>query len=201
MRPVAVQDIALRAASERARVIELVPGRIETRQAILRPAVQDGHVSADTERDILKIVVIERHRATGNIGLGLVKGFGLKAGALASAVAHDSHNVIAVGVTDLDIIAAVQALGKMHGGLAVVRSGKLLAGLSLPIAGLMSDRPADVVARKLQEVEKAVRDLGSTLEHPFGALSFLALPVVPELKITDQGLVDVNRHSLTELFV
>jgi adenine deaminase len=201
MRPVSERDIALRVMSDRVRVIELVPGRIETKLTILRPAVQDSHVSADTERDIVKIVVIERHRATGNIGIGLVKGFGLKAGALASTVAHDSHNVIAVGVSDRDIIAAVQAVGKMHGGLAAVRDGKLLAGLPLPIAGLMSDRPAHVVAGKLQEIEKAARGLGSTLEHPFGALSFLALPVVPELKITDQGLVDVNRHCLTELFV
>jgi adenine deaminase len=201
MKPLAERDIELGARSDTARVIELIPGQIETKLAVLPPAVQDGSVVADRERDILKIVVIERHRATGNVGIGLVKGFGLKRGAIASTVAHDSHNAVAVGVDDRDIIAALSAIRTMDGGLVVVRNGRAIASLPLPVAGLMSGRPAAVVAGKLEQIDRAVRDLGSPLEHPFGVLSFLALPVVPELKITDRGLVDVGRHSLTELFV
>lgn len=200
MKSLAERDIELIARSDTARVIQLIPDQIETKQSLMPVARRNGIVVADTEKDVLKIVVAERHRASGRIGIGLVKGFGLKTGAIASTVAHDSHNTIAVGVHDRDIIAALSAIRTMDGGLVVVRNSRVLASLPLPVAGLMSGRPAAVVVRKLVQVDRAVRDLGSPLEHPFGALSFLALPVIPELKITDRGLVDVGRHSLTELF-
>jgi adenine deaminase len=145
--------------------------------------------------------VIERHHASGNIGFGLVKGFGLKSGALASTVAHDSHNIIVVGVDDEDILTAVREIKKLHGGLVVVNGKKVMAALSLPVAGLMSDKPIDLVVKKLRGIEDAVRQLGAAIEHPFGVLSFLALPVIPELKLTDKGLVAVDKFKLVDLFV
>ena len=182
------------------RVIGLVPDQILTRQLVLEPAVRDGVVVSDIGRDILKLVVVERHRGTGRIGLGFVQGFGLKVGALASSVAHDSHNIIAVGCDDGDLFAAVKAVEEMNGGLAAVRSGEVLAGLPLPIAGLMSDEPLAGVARGWEELRRVAADLASAPADPFMVLSFLALPVIPELKLTDRGLVDVNRFEHVPLF-
>jgi adenine deaminase len=145
--------------------------------------------------------VVERHRATGAIGLGLVQGFGLQEGALASSVAHDSHNIICVGLHDGDMFAAVRAVESMKGGLAAVRDGKILAALPLPIGGLMSEKPLADVAKGWEEMLNAARELGCPLPEPFMVLSFLALPVIPDLKITDQGLVDVNRFEPVELFL
>ncbi len=201
MRPLSVKDMELRARSGMARVIELIPGQIETRHSIMEVALRDGLVVSDTERDILKLIVIERHRASGNVGLGLVKGFGLKSGALGSTVAHDSHNLIVVGADDKDILRAAGEIRRMQGGLVVVNKGKTPARLPLPIAGLMSDKNAGFVAGRLRELEAAARSLGAGLAHPFGVLSFLALPVIPELKLTDRGLVDVNKFRFTGLFV
>jgi len=177
---------------ERIRVIGLIPDQILTRQLILEPAVRDGAIVSDVSRDILKLAVVERHHGTGRIGLGFVQGFGLKAGALASSVAHDSHNIIAVGCDDGDLFTAVKVVEKMNGGLAAVRSGEVLARLPLPIAGLMSDRPLAEVARGWEDLRRVARDLGSVPAEPFMVLSFLSLPVIPELKLTDMGLVDVN---------
>lgn len=203
VRPAALtqQHLQIKARSGQVRVIELVPSEIETRQAIMPAPIRNGHVVSDPDRDILKIAVIERHKGTGNIGLGLVRGFGLRSGAIASTVAHDSHNIVVVGVGDDDILAAVREIRKMQGGLVVANGKRVLAELPLPIAGLMSDRPLDRVVRGLEEIDRAVRELGVKLDHPFGALSFLALPVVPELKLTDRGLVDVKRFALVDLFV
>jgi len=139
---------------------------------------------------------VERHKATGNIGLGLVMGFGLKKGALASSIAHDSHNIIAVGTNDEDILAAVKEIDRLQGGLVVTAGSKVLASLPLPIAGLLSDEPLEVVVDKLERLEKVAADLGTTLPSPFSTLSFLALPVIPELRLTDLGLVDVNEFRL-----
>jgi adenine deaminase len=150
----------------------------------------------DTGRDILKLVVVERHKATGNIGLGLVSGFGLKRGALASSIAHDSHNIIAVGTNDKDIFSAVKQIERLNGGLVVAAEGRVLASLALPIAGLLSDEPLEVVVDKLERLDQLARDLGTTLPSPFSTLSFLALPVIPELRLTDLGLVDVNQFKL-----
>ncbi|MFH2120890.1 MAG: adenine deaminase [Pseudomonadota bacterium] len=200
VRPFNREAFAVPSRGERIRVIGLIPDQILTRQLILEPAVRDGAIVSDVSRDILKLAVVERHRATGRIGLGFVQGFGLKEGALASSVAHDSHNIIAVGCDDGDLFAAVKAVEKMNGGLAAVRNGELLAGLPLPIAGLMSDRPLAEVARGWEELHRVARDFGSVPAEPFMVLSFLALPVIPELKLTDRGLVDVNLFEHVPLF-
>ncbi|MHB8770574.1 MAG: adenine deaminase [Syntrophales bacterium] len=184
----------------RIRVIGLVSDQILTRQLLLEPSVRDGMVVSDSGRDILKLVVVERHRATGRIGVGFVQGFGLREGALASSVSHDSHNIIAVGCDDADLFGAVTAVEAMQGGMAAVLRGELVAGLPLPIAGLMSDRPLAEVVRGWEELRRAARQLGSIPEEPFMVLSFLALPVIPELKLTDRGLVDVNRFAHVPLF-
>ena len=177
-------------------VIEVVPGQIITRQKREKVKIVDGAIMPDNNRDILKLVVVERHKATGNIGLGLVGGFGLKKGALASSIAHDSHNIIVVGTNDEDIFTAVKEIERLQGGLVVTANGKVLASLSLPIAGLLSNEPLEIVVDKLEKLEQTAKDLGATLPSPFATLSFLALPVIPELRLTDLGLVDVNAFKL-----
>jgi len=177
-------------------VIEIVPGQIVTRKAMEKMKVVDGAVMPSVERDILKLVVVERHKASGNIGVGLVKGFGLKKGALASSVAHDSHNIIAVGVNDLDILKAIEEINRLQGGLVVCADLEILASLPLPIAGLLSPEPLDVVASQHEIVEKTAASLGNLPPAPFALLSFLALPVIPELRLTDLGLVDVAEFKL-----
>ena len=201
IRTITKQDLRIRAKTGQVRVIELIPDQIETKQAILPVSTQGGFISSDPGRDILKLVVIERHKSTGNVGIGLVRGFGIRSGAIAGTVAHDSHNLIAVGVSDEDILAAVSEIRKLQGGLVVVNKRKVLAEMPLPVAGLMSDKPLDYVVKNLAKIEKAVNGLGVTTKHPFGVLSFLALPVIPELKLTDKGLVDVNKFKFVDLFV
>ncbi|MDQ2825142.1 MAG: adenine deaminase [Verrucomicrobiota bacterium] len=196
----APQDFELRANNaKKIKTIEIVPHQILTKAALEVPKVCDGKMVADTERDILKLVVIERHRATGNVGVGFVRGFGLRHGALGSTVAHDAHNVIVVGTTDEDITAAVQALEKMRGGQVAVLDGEILASLPLPIAGLVSDQPLEAVIDKIAQLNAAAAKLGSTLDAPFMTLSFLSLSPIPELKLTDQGLVDSATLQLTSL--
>jgi adenine deaminase len=150
------------------------------------------------KQDMLKAVVVERHRASGNIGIGLVKGFGLKSGAIASSVAHDSHNIVVVGASDEDILAAIKEIVAMQGGLVVVKNDRVLASLPLPVAGLMSDRPLSEVVEKFADVEKSAKKLGCMLAAPFATLSFIALPVIPELRLTDLGLVDVNVFKIIQ---
>ncbi|HZK19006.1 MAG TPA: adenine deaminase C-terminal domain-containing protein, partial [Clostridia bacterium] len=143
-------------------------------------------------RDIAKLMVAERHHATGTVGLGLLHGFGLREGALASSVAHDSHNLVVVGVNDWDMLLAAETVANMGGGLAVVSDGEILGTLPLPIGGLMSAEPITKVERNLQELERLARQLGVSEEYdPFMTLSFLSLPVIPELKLTNRGLFDV----------
>jgi adenine deaminase len=156
---------------------------------------------ADVSRDILKIAVVERHKRTGNIGKGLVRGLGLKRGAIASSVAHDSHNIIVAGVSDLDMLTAVHALIRMGGGLVIACDNKIISSVELPIAGLMSYEPVETMRDKLDVLIGICHDMGSTLKDPFMALSFLALPVIPELKLTDKGLVDVGQFGFVSLFV
>jgi adenine deaminase len=182
-------------------VIELVSGQIITKALYEEVKSTNGFVTSDIESDILKLCVVERHQASGRIGLGLVKGFGLKRGAVASSVAHDSHNVIVVGVNDEDIFRAVDEVRVMGGGLAVASGNDIIAKAPLEIAGLMSTQPIDALVKKLRGVKKAASNLGCVLEEPFMALSFLALPVIPELKLTDMGLVDVNRFEIVPLFI
>ena len=192
------QSLRIAPAGETYSVIEIVPGQIVTRKAVEKIQVVDGAVARDLDRDILKLVVVERHKASNNIGVGLVKGFGLKKGALASSVAHDSHNIIAVGADDLDILKAIEEIKKLHGGLVVCADLEVLASLPLPIAGLLSPEPLDIVVSQYEHVEKAAASLGTLPPAPFTILSFLALPVIPELRLTDLGLVDVAQSRLID---
>ena len=182
------------------KVIDLVPQQIVTRKSLAPPKVDNGRLVADPARDILKLVVVERHRATGNVGVGFVRGFKLRQGALGSTVAHDAHNVVVVGVDDRDILAAIAALERMQGGLVAVSAGDVQAALALPIAGLVSDQPLETVLRGVDELNAAARALGCPLEAPFMTLSFLSLSAIPELKLTDQGLIDVARMEVTGLW-
>jgi adenine deaminase len=183
------------------RVIEIVPNQIVTRQSIESPTVKDGLILPDPQRDILKIVVVERHRATGNVGVGFVRGFKLKSGALGSTVAHDAHNVVLVGVSDEEIAHALRELEEMQGGQIAVEGGQVKARLPLPIAGLVSDLPLDEVIKSIADLNAAARAMGCELEAPFMALSFLSLSPIPELKLTDQGLIDAVNMRRTELLV
>ncbi|MGZ4971469.1 MAG: adenine deaminase C-terminal domain-containing protein, partial [Limisphaerales bacterium] len=145
--------------------------------------------------------VVERHHATGNVGVGFVRGFNLKEGAIASTVAHDAHNVVVAGTNTADICAAIERLERLQGGQVAVRDGKVIAELPLPIAGLVSDRPLDEVIKRLDELNAAARAMGCKLEAPFMTLSFLSLSPIPELKLTDQGLIDATHLRKTTLFV
>ena len=195
-------DFRVRAGGgKKIKVIEIVPQQIVTRTAIVTPKVEDGEVVADTRRDILKLVVVERHRATGNVGVGFVRGFKLKTGALASTVAHDAHNVVVVGATDGDILMAIDELARLQGGQVAVANGKVQARLGLPIAGLVSDRPLAEVIKGIEDLNVAARALGCELTAPFMTLSFLSLSPIPELKLTDQGLIDAVKMQRTELWV
>ena len=147
------------------------------------------------------MAVIERHKATGNIGLGFVKGFGLKSGAIASTVAHDSHNMIVIGTNDEDMYLAAVELVKSQGGKIIVQNGKTLAHLKLPVAGLMSDKTALEVQKDIEALDKAAKQIGCKIDEPFMSMAFLSLSVIPEIKITDKGLIDVNSFEVTDLFV
>ena len=198
--PLTPENFRIPHSGGKARVIELVSGQITTKALYEEVKSTNGFVISDIESDILKLCVVERHQASGRIGLGLVKGFGLKRGAVASSVAHDSHNVIVVGVNDEDIFRAVDEVRVMGGGLAVASGNDIMAKAPLEIAGLMSTQPIDALVKQLRRVKKAASNLGCVLEEPFMALSFLALPVIPELKLTDIGLVDVNQFEIVPLF-
>jgi adenine deaminase len=189
-------------ANGRVRVIGVEAGQIVTRALEDEPAVRDGHATADPGRDLAKMAVIERHHDTGRIGLGFVRGFGLRRGALASSHAHDAHNVVVVGVDDADMAAAANRLREIGGGQVSVVGGEVLAEVPCPIGGLLSDRPVEEVAAAAHRMDEAThRTLGATLPAPFMAMSFMALSVVPELKLTDRGLVDVVRAELVPLEV
>ena len=189
------------AGAKKIRVIQIVPHQIVTKEVLETPRIFDGKIVSDIERDILKLVVVERHRATGNVGVGFVRGFGLKRGALGSTVAHDAHNIVVVGVNDSDIAAAIQALEAMRGGQVAIADGKIEAALPLPIAGLVSDQPLEAVIEKMVELKAAAARLGCALDAPFMSLSFLSLSPIPALKLTDQGLVDAVNLKLTTLIV
>jgi adenine deaminase len=184
----------------RMRVIEIVPNQIVTRQIMATPRTEGGQVVSDVERDILKLVVVERHRATGNVGVGFVRGFKLKSGALGSTVAHDAHNVVVVGTNDADIARAIEELVKMQGGQVAVNQGKVQAELALPIAGLVSDRPLREVIGRIAALNAAAHAMGCFLKAPFMTLSFVSLSPIPELRLTDQGLIDAVHMRPTTLF-
>ncbi|MCH7720756.1 MAG: adenine deaminase [Planctomycetes bacterium] len=185
--------------SAKVHVIELIEDQINTLRTIEELSVANGRVECDPSRDLLKLAVVERHHASGNVGLGFVRGFSLTEGAMASSVAHDAHNLVVVGTNDADIYAAAVHLVRMRGGLCVVRGGQVLADVPLPIAGLMSDASAEELSAGLDALHQAARDIGGTLRRPFMALSFLTLSVIGALKLTDQGLVDVERFQTIDL--
>ncbi|HYF90701.1 MAG TPA: adenine deaminase [Symbiobacteriaceae bacterium] len=193
------ERLRLPAPASLVRVIGVVPGQIITRALTVAPTVRDGQVVADPARDLAKLVVMERHGRTGGVGVGLVQGLGLKRGAIASTVAHDAHNIIVAGISDVDILAAAHAVSETGGGFAAVVDGHLLAGLALPVGGLMSQHSLPEVVAALDRLEEAVRSLGVSIAAPFMTVSFLALSVIPELKLTDQGYVDPSGGRLLQL--
>jgi adenine deaminase len=198
--PLHASSFDILAQSGRARVIGVVPDQVITRSLVLLPKVAGGMVVADTERDLLKIAVVERHRASGNVGLGLVQGFGLQEGAIVTSVAHDSHNLVVVGTDSEEMLTAVTAVRGIGGGLIVVAGGRIKACLALPVAGLLSQMYMRDVAEKIEETIEAARELGCRLNDPFMTLSFLSRSVIPELKLTDRGLVDVRKFAHVPLF-
>jgi adenine deaminase len=183
----------LRLAPDAAKqAVGVIPGEIATRLFEIEPELRDGWAVAAPERDLLKLVCVERHHATGRVGVGYVQGFGLHRGAIASSVAHDAHNIVAVGADDDDILLAIAAIAETAGGLAAVADGEVLAHLALPIAGILSDRPAAEVAAAYGVLEETARMLGSTLPSPLGLLAFLALSTIPEARVTDRGFIAVG---------
>lgn len=196
VKPFTVDALKLPARGDTFPVIEIVPGQIVTRKREERMTAEAGIIVPDINRDILKLVVAERHQASGNLGIGLVKGFGLKKGTLASSVAHDSHNIVVVGTNDTDIFIAIKEVERLQGGLVVCANSSIIATLPLPVAGLLSDEPLETVIAKFKKVEEAAASLGNVPPSPFATLSFLALPVIPELKLTDLGLVDVLQFKI-----
>lgn len=192
--------LQVEAGGGRVRAIGVVPGQIVTEALAVEPVVRKGLAVADPASDLLKVAVVERHRGTGNVAVSFVRGFGLKAGALASSVAHDSHNIVVVGCSDEEMEAAVARVVEMGGGQVVARGGRIVAELALPIAGLISPLSAAEVARGVEGLNSAASELGCSLEEPFMTMSFLSLPVIPELKITDRGLFDVSRFEFVGRF-
>nr|WP_206435555.1 adenine deaminase [Siminovitchia acidinfaciens] len=192
--PVSLKDLKVKMSEgNMANIIKIKPKMIVTNHLIEEVDVIDGYFQPSIGKDQLKIAVIERHYRTGNIGLGIIKGLGIKNGAIASTVAHDSHNIVAAGTNDDDLLKAIQATADMKGGLAVVEDRSLLASLPLPVAGLMSDKDYRVINEQIRELNDALVKIGCSMEfNPFITLAFLALPVIPELKLTDIGLFDVK---------
>ena len=199
IQPVAAEDFQVPWEGGRARVIGLIPGQIVTEALVEELRAEEGLALADSSGDLAKIAVIERHLGTGRIGLGFVRGFGLQRGAFASTFSHDAHNLIVVGVDDDDMVCAVARLVELGGGLVVVDGGSVTAELPLPVAGLVSDLPLENVIEASEATVAAVHALGSEVASPFQSLAFLALSVIPSLKITDHGLVDVDRFELVPL--
>ncbi len=200
IKPMKENHLFLQSNYNLAKIIQLIPDQIVTKKVVKKILLRDGLALPNIQEDILKIVVVERHRATGNIGMGFVQGFGLKKGAIGSTVAHDSHNLVIVGTNDPDILKTVEVIQAMGGGLAAVSNGKTIGSLPLPIAGLMAEGSVRRVKRRLDALRLATEALGCKLPDPFMVLSFLSLPVIPELKITDKGLVDVNQFKIVPLF-
>lgn len=194
-------DLSLPVHGKRARVIGVVPGQVLTRALLETPSAEDGLAVADPSRDLLKLAVVERHTGRSTTAVALVRGLGLERGALASSVAHDHHNVMLTGTDDADMLLAGREVGRLGGGFVVAAEGEVLASVALPIAGLMSPAPFAEVRTRYDRVLEAARSLGCHLDDPFMTLSFLGLCVIPELKLTDKGLVDVARFELVSPFV
>jgi adenine deaminase len=181
------------------RVMRVIPAQLITGLEAVEPTVRDGCIVADPSRDLVKIAVVERHHASGRVGLGFATNVGLKRGAFASTVAHDAHNIVVLGVDDRDMATCAMRLAEIGGGIVIADGGTVVEELPLPIAGLMSDRPLAEVHERLRSMEARLQSMGVGMASPFMTLSFLALSVIPELKITDRGLVDVGRFELVPL--
>jgi adenine deaminase len=194
------EDFQVKARGDKMNVIGMIPNQLITERLIEDTNIVDGLAVPDMDRDITKIAVIERHNATEPRAIGFVKGMGIKEGAMVSSIAHDSHNIVAVATNDRDLIQAAIQIVRMQGGIAVAKDGKIIESLPLPIAGLMSDQPIEHVSEKIKDLKQAAKKLGTPLDEPFMAMAFLSLPVIPKLKITDLGLVDVERFRHIDLF-
>jgi len=197
--PVDASSFHVPAGPKNIRVMRVIPAQLITGVETVEPRVDGGCIVADPARDLVKIAVVERHHASGRIGLGFATNVGLNRGAFASTVAHDAHNIVVLGVDDADMAACVTRLAEIGGGIVIAEGGRAVEELPLPIAGLMSDRPLAEVDQRLRSMEKRLNAMGVTMAAPFMTLSFLALSVIPELKITDRGLVDVGRFELVPL--
>ena len=197
-KPVSATDFRIADTAQPRSVIGVIPGKIITERLQFTPPRREGEAQIDLSADVVKVAVVARHGVNRNIGRGFVKGFGLKRGAIASSVGHDSHNICVVGASDSDMAAAVNRLIALQGGFVVVSDGAVLAELALPIAGLMSDEPYEAVRDALHPLRDAAKTLGVTLPEPFLQVAFLPLPVIPHLKITDFGMVDVDRMELLD---
>ena len=196
------EQLALKLDSNSVNVIRLLPHSLVTEKVVRKVKVEDGKFVRDEQSDILKLAVIERHKATGNIGLGLIENYGLKSGAIASTVAHDSHNLIVVGSSDEDMLTAIAEIERIGGGLAIAQDGQVLGSLALPIAGLLSDSPLQEVDDKLNALLDVAYEMGVNRQtEPFMTLAFLALPVIPDIKLTDLGLFDVTRFDFIKVSV
>ncbi|MEZ4599432.1 MAG: adenine deaminase [Syntrophotaleaceae bacterium] len=193
-------DFSLRVRGNRIRAIHIVPGQLVTEESICRAKIENGLALSDPNRDLLKLAVVERHRGSGRVGLGFVQGLGLHHGALAGTVAHDHHNLIIAGADDRSMLTAARAVVEAQGGLAVAQGDEVKCLLPMPLAGLMSDRTIEEVAAVAARLKKAAAELGSPLDDPFMTLSFLGLEVIPSLKLTDLGLIDVDRMQPVSLF-
>ncbi len=194
-------DFTIPAQGDKIHIIGSIPDQIVTDHFIEEAKIVDGYAVADPERDILKMAVVERHRASGNVGLGFIRGFGIQRGAIAGTVAHDHHNLVVIGADDQSMYAAAQAVIEMGGGLAAADGDKVLARLPLPVAGLMSEAPIEEVRRDYDNLTNVARDqLGCVLKDPFMSMSFMGLEVIPKLKLTDVGLIDVERFQAISLF-
>jgi adenine deaminase len=189
------------AGPKRIRVIRVIPAQLLTGTELFEPATRNGCIVADPKRDLVKIAVLERHHASGRVGLGFATNVGLKRGAFASTVAHDAHNIVVLGMDDADMAACASRLAEIGGGIVIAEGGRSVEELPLPVAGLMSDQPLAFVHERLRSMEQRLAAMGVTMSAPFMTLSFLALSVIPELKITDRGLVDVARFELVPLGV
>jgi adenine deaminase len=194
-------DLRIPAAGAHVRVIGSLKDQLLTEERILEARIEDGQAVADSARDILKMAVVDRHRASGAMGLGFIQGFGLRRGAIAGTVAHDHHNLVVIGADDRSMTTAARTVAEMGGGLAVADGSDALATLPLPVAGLMSDRPLGEVRSRYDSLLDAAHEFGSSFHDPFMAMSFMALEVIPKLKLTDQGLVDVEAFGFVDLFV
>lgn len=201
IKPVTFEKLRIKNENKKIRVIGIHPDTILTDELLFDPKVKNGEVVSDTERDVIKIAVVERHKATGNVGLGFIHGLGLKRGAFATSVAHDSHNIIVAGENDRDMLLAIAQIEAMGGGVAVAKDGKILGSLPLPYGGLMTNKPVGETAETLLNLHKIAREEnGLSVSDPFMTLAFMSLPVIPKLKLTDKGLVDVEKFDFVSLF-